>query len=843
MHFSNSGQHKYGPGSSLRLIRKVALIIGLILTAFPVAAAQGSGIAGSINGKVVADVPDHRKPLSGVVVLLSGERLGGKNVQSISDEEGRFDFTGLIAGDYQISVELSGFKKYEQKIGVQIDATVEQNILLQPESVSASVTVKQDPTDATRTDTTAPSVITAAALRDAPLIDQKFQDALPLLPGVVRGPDGTLNIKGTRPSQSGLLVSSLNVTDPVTGNPAIELPLEAVETINVYSNPYSAEYGKFTGAVTAIETRSGSNKLRYLVTGTLPRPRVRDGHIYGIAAATPRVAVGGAIKKDKLFFFQSLEYRFVRNNVPSLDDLDLPSDIKRESFDTFTRFDYVINPVHRATVSFSLFPQKFEYFNLNTFNPVETTANAHQRGWFLAFNEQAAFKSGALLQSSFSVKQYDGDIFPNSSSPYLIAPRRNFGGWYDRQHRDSRRYELLEIYNFAHHEWLGTHSFKAGINYSHTSFAGIDTAAPASVVRADGTRYQLIEFVPAGVLGQKQNDYSAFLQDNWELNHRVTLDAGLRFDRDQLGGQNNFAPRMGIVFLPTASDRTVVRGGVGLFYDKIPLNVGSFTQYPSQRVTTFAANGVTVLDGPRLFRNTGPPELRNPYSIAWNVQLDRQVTERLLFRLGYEERRSHRDLIVEPSGQQNQLQLLQNGRSLYREFQAVARFRFQEARNIFLSYVRSQARGDLNDYNTYFGNLRHPVIRPNEYGRQNFDVPHRLLFWGDFALPHAIVITPVVDWRSGFPYSAVNEQQDFVGPRNTAGRFPNLFTLDVLVMKGLKIPFRGKTYRGRAGITFFNVTDHFNPRDVQNNLASPQFGGFYNSPGINLRLKFEFVKY
>ena len=108
-----------------------------------------------------------------------------------------------------------------------------------------------DKMDASKTESSTAGVITSGVLRDAPLVDQKFQDALPLLPGVVRGPDGNLNIKGTRPSQSGILVSSLNVTDPVTGSPAIELPLEAVETVKVYSNPYSAEYGKFSGAVTA----------------------------------------------------------------------------------------------------------------------------------------------------------------------------------------------------------------------------------------------------------------------------------------------------------------------------------------------------------------------------------------------------------------------------------------------------------------------------------------------------------------------------------------------------------------------------------------------------------------
>jgi Carboxypeptidase regulatory-like domain/TonB dependent receptor/TonB-dependent Receptor Plug Domain len=821
---------------------KIVLIIGFAV-AFILGASIAAAAQGTIKGKVVADIPDQRKALAGVVVSLNGGRLAGKKLQSVSDDEGRFSFPGLLAGDYQVSVELTGFKKYELMISVQIDATIEQDLMLKPETVSATVTIKQDPTDAAKTDTTAPAVITGAALQDAPLIDQKFQDALPLLPGVVRGPDGTMNIKGTRPSQSGILVSSLNVTDPVTGNPAIELPLEAVETINVYSNPYSAEYGKFTGAVTAIETRSGTNKLRYLFTGTLPRPRLRDGHIFGIGAATPRIAVGGPIKKDKLFFFQSFEYRFVRTNVPSLDDLNVPSDIKHESFDSFSRLDYVINPENRLTVSFSLFPQKVDYFNLNTFNPIETTANFHERGWFVALNEQAAFKSGALLQSSFSAKEYDGDIFGNSGSGYRIAPSRNFGGWYDRQHRDSRRYELLEIYSFAPQKWHGTHSLKAGINYSHTSFEGTDVSQPVTILRANGTRYQLIDFVGNGALAQKQNEFSVFFQDKWELNSRLTFDAGLRYDHDRIGAENNFAPRFGFVFAPTSSSRTIVRGGVGLFFDKIPLNIGAFTQYPSRRVTTFAANGTTVTDGPRLFKNTAPTDFRNPYSLAGNIQIDHQFTERLLLRLGYEERHTRRDFIVQPIASSNQLFLQNNGQSLYREFQVVTRFRFQEGRNIFLSYVRSQSRGDLNDYNTYFGNLRNPVIRSNEYGRQNFDAPNRLLFWGDFALPHQIVISPVVEYRNGFPYSALNEQQDFVGARNNAGRFPHVLTLDVLLMKGLAIPFKGKKYHGRAGITFFNVTNHFNPRDVQNNIASPQFGGFYNSPGMSMRLKFEFVKY
>ncbi|MCM3871362.1 MAG: TonB-dependent receptor, partial [Pyrinomonadaceae bacterium] len=708
MHFSSLNRSISRQKPSSHLAATICAVTSIMILSVagtqPMARETRVAQAGGIKGQVVADITDKRRPLPGVVVNLGGERLADKKLQTISDDEGRYNFTGLTAGDYAVSVELQGFKKYEQKAIVQIDATVELNLLLQPVALTETVTVTEDKTDAGKTESTTPGVITSTTLRDAPLVDQKFQDALPLLPGVVRGPDGTLNIKGTRPNQSGILVSSLNVTDPVTGSPAIELPLEAVETVQVYSNPYSAEYGKFTGAVTAIETRAGTNDWRYLVSGVLPRPRWRDGKLFGIGAVTPRIAVGGPISKNKLFFFQSLEYRFVRTNVPSLETLEeRQRDIQRESFDSFSRVDYVINPIHRFTFSFSVFPQKLEFFNLNTFNPADTTANFHQRGWFLALNEQAAFKSGALLQSSFSVKQFDADIFGNSAVPYQITPERNFGGWFDRQHRESRRYEWLEVYHFAPRRWRGSHGLVAGLNYSHTNFAGSDITHPVQVVRANGTLSQLIEFVGDGALQLRQNEYSAFVQNKWSLNGRVTFDLGLRFDRDQIGGRNNFAPRFGFAFLPTSSERTVVRGGVGLFYDKIPLNVGAFEQYQSQLVTTFASDGVTAVDGPRLFRNTSPNVgLRNPYSLAANVQIDHQITERLLLRVGYEERHTRRDFFVEPvslapSSADGTLILDNTGRSRYREFQSTARFRFQEGRNIFLSYVRSEARGDLND--------------------------------------------------------------------------------------------------------------------------------------------------
>src|SRR5215813_10412760 len=137
----------------------ISILVTLFLPQLPYvfgAAQQG----GRLRGKVVADIPDQRKALPGVVVSLSSDRSGEKKIQSVSDMEGQYDFPGLIAGEYILTVEFSGFKKYEKKLSVQIEATVEQDILLQPVPLTESVTVSDDRTDASKTETTTPSVIT-----------------------------------------------------------------------------------------------------------------------------------------------------------------------------------------------------------------------------------------------------------------------------------------------------------------------------------------------------------------------------------------------------------------------------------------------------------------------------------------------------------------------------------------------------------------------------------------------------------------------------------------------------------------------------------------------------------
>ena len=806
--------------------------------------------SGRIRGVTLAVNGDRRERLPGVALVLTGSNLGDNKLETTSDEQGDYSFNHLAAGEYKLTASTRGFKTAEHRVIVAIDATVDLEVPLEVGRFETTVNVSPEEERINTTDTTVSGKLSAKNLHNVPLINEKFQDALPLLPGVTRSSDGALNIKGTRPDQSGVLVSSLNVADPVTGNAAIDLPLEAVESVQVFSNPFSAEYGRFTGAVTAIETRSGSNEWRYLLTNVLVRPRIRDSKIYGVQSATPRLAIGGPIKKDKAFLFQSFEYRFVRSEVTSLPESR--RDSKLESFDSFTRLDFNLNTTNRLTVSFSLFPQKRDAANLNTFTPLETAANIHQRGWFFAVNEQKTFSNRALLQSSFSLKEFDVDVFGSSSAQFVISPRTRAGGWFNRQNRNSRRVQLLETLSLPERKFHGAHDLRFGFDVSHTTFDGTDRSSAIRIVRNNATLSELIAFAGNGELQRNNTELASFVQDTWQLNKNLTVDLGLRWDHDGIGADHNFAPRLGFALLPFSNDRTVIRGGVGLFYDKIPISVGIFEQYQERVVTRFAPNGVTIVDGPRLFQHeVSGNDYRSPYSVAATLQVDHEI-KRLLLRVGYEERQTRRDFILEPLAG-GTLLLRNDGRSRYREFQVAGRLRVQERQHVYIAYVRSSATGDLNVFNDYFGNLRNPVIRPNERSLQPFDAPNRLIGWGDIALPKQITVSPVVDWHTGFPFSLVDEDQNFVGARNRGGRYPSFFSLDLQVTKGLapKVPnwgfipgkFRGKKIPGRFGVKVFNLTNHWNPRDFQNNIDAADFGTFYNTPHRGIRLKFEFVKY
>jgi len=821
--------------------------------------AGAQGVIGSIKGTVSATTNDPAArpvPLANANVSLSNADLKSAPVKSQTDESGSFAFLGLAGGNYTLTAEAEGMPTVKREIHLGQGAALIVDVVLTA-SVSESVVVHDEEGLLSTSESTTSNTVRAERLEELPLRAENFQSALPLTPGVVRGLDGANHVKGTRGGQNAYTVNGVDVTDPVNGNLAFDLPIEAAASVRIEENPFSAEFGRFAGGATNLETKSGGDKFKIGASRFIPTFR----NIIGgkIDSFRPRVTFSGPLVRKRLNFLQSFEYRFSRVRVPSL---KAPvDDSTSEAFSSFTQLDLTVSDRNHLKFVAALFPEKQRYVGLNTFNARAVTPNTKQRGELVSVSEQAIFHDQSFLSSLVSYKTFAFNVFAQGQQPLTVLPDGNTGNYFADSRRSARRAQWQEQYFARPRTLAGQHSLKVGAEFGYTWMSGDFSFRPIVIRRRDQTISQRIDFNGPTTIRRSLAEFGAFVQDRWVINRSLTVDAGLRFDRDNISTDSNVAPRFSFLYLPFKDDRTIVRGGVGLFYDRSTISERYFelqnldaadelvgpspgvlapTHFPTRIVTTFAPDGFTIVDGPRAFVNAVKGPLDSPRSMRWSLQIDRRLTRQLTARIGYLQRSTVNEPIVYPRLNRSgggMLILKNRGRSEYSELQMIAVYNGQRFRNFNAAYVWSRARGHLNTADNFLGDFPALVVRPNEYGSLSFDVPHRFLVYGEVKGPFELTISPSLEIRSGFPFSLVNERLEFVGPRNQAGRFPRFISLDASILKGFKVPFLDK--RARAGVVVFNITNHFNPRDVQNNTGSLQLGQFYNSLGTSVRGKFE----
>ncbi|MBM3772397.1 MAG: hypothetical protein FJW27_14165 [Acidimicrobiia bacterium] len=157
--------------------------------------------------------------------------------------------------------------------------------------------------------------------------------------------------------------------------------------------------------------------------------------------------------------------------------------------------------------------------------------------------------------------------------------------------------------------------------------------------------------------------------------------------------------------------------------------------------------------------------------------------------------------------------------------------------DVNVTYVRSRSRASTNAFTHYFDAVRWPIVAENAYAPSRADVPHRLLVRSRVLPTPTWLLVAVVDWRTGLPYSTVNEMLDFVGPRQ-ARRFPQYVRTEL----GIEHRVRIRTLRPWVGIRVDNAIHAWLPSDVQANVTSPLFGTFYNSEYRQFRIQFRFQR-
>ena len=791
-----------------------------------------------------------RQPVPGVrLELRTGD---APPLQAETDAAGRAAFVRLAPGHYLLTASKDGLEPVTRAFDLAAAAGTAVEITAVPalgrkESIRVEGTVTPVEQGAA-----APAQLDGRTAKEMPNRPATVADALPLISGVMREPGGGLVISASPEHRNALIVNSADVTDPATGQFGLTVPIDSVEVLNVYQTAYLAEYGRFSSGLVSVETKRGGEKWKWELNDPLPEFFIRSWHLRGLKNATPRLNFEGPLVPGKLFVSEGSEYETRKTPVFTL---PFPHNRKRQmGINSFTQLDWVVSGRQLITATFHAAPQRLGFVNMDYFNPEPTAPDASTHNFTGTLSHHLNV-FGGMLNTTFSVTRFDAAVWGQGPADLVITPEGNSGNYFAQKERSARRISGRTTYTFTPVQYMGAHNFKIGAHLGDSAEDGQVQYHPIEILDTAGRRMERISFQRLRQFDISDKEYTFFAQDHWMMSPRLALDTGIRTESQQISGAFRVAPRTGIAWNPFSSAGTTFRTGFGLFYERVPLNVYLFNRFPDQVITRYGPSG-QVISGPTVYLNTlGQTRVRSPFifqrpidgnfsprSSNWSVEIEQPLARIVKLRVSFMANTADGLVTADPlppdrESASGAVLLSGSGGSRYRQLETTARFRLAEDRELYVSYVRSRGRGDLNDFANYLGTFPVPIIRDNQFSNLPADLPNRFLSWGTFLLPRKFRVYPAVEFRSGFPYIVTDAAQNYVGVPNRT-RFPNFFSVDTRVSKDIQV---NPKYAVRLSVSGFNLLNHFNPEAVHANAADPAFGFFFGHRGRHFTADFDFL--
>lgn len=627
----------------------------------------GQNIKGSIAG-YVADASDAR--VAGALVEVSDTGRGFQR-QSVSLSDGRFQVPGLDTGVYRIKVTAKGFAKYELGgIEIQTGKQVDLAVALQVTGVVSEVTVAAAPNAVQSEDTKISRTISAEELNDLPTRaggqGRNYYGQVLMVAGVAgaTGAHQPFAISGNRSRSNNYLVDSVDSTDSntglVSGRGVSEqlISQEALAGVETLTHNFKAEYGRNSGGVISLITKSGTNDLHgslywYHNNSALSARNFFDIAVPKERANLPGVTVGGAIVRNRAFFFSQYEAFIIRGT-------------SRQTFQGLTESEKAAAvPSVRALVN--LYPTVASpaqrIFALGT--PNVTDLHTYMtRGDFVLTQKQTlmgrisntesyreSLGVGGLLNSSAPGKRrtlgataqhsysltpqlfnearigYNRQVEHDSDTPdpmFLGNPAVNgsLGSLrvtglttlgiptFLNQYSIQNNYQLMDDLTLIR----GRHAIKTGtsIRRIHVNGGNINSAfrgtltfnSLAGFLAGTPNAYSIIVGNPR--MGLRRTEWQSYVQDDFRLRRKLMLNLGLRYEFNtpptETAGRipsqyllrtdrTNFAPRIGLAYSPVKN--TVLRAGYGIFYNVLETSFIGLTRFNPPTLRTFdAANPV-----------------------------------------------------------------------------------------------------------------------------------------------------------------------------------------------------------------------------------------------------------
>ena len=575
--------------------------------------------------------------LSGRIEDTSGASVSGANVvathvetnqhvETTSDHEGRFRFPYLRTGAYDLKIDAAGFASVAKQLTVSIGQALDLPVKLEVAGVSAAVNIGSDVPIVETVRTQITETIRPKEMNELPLNGRNFLDLSLLIPGVSPTNTGSnqrfaetsavpgqgISIAGQRNLYNSFILDGVSANDDAADLTGTYYSEEVIDQFQVVTSGGIAEFGRASGGVVNILTRSGTNDWHGSVYGFFRNQRFDARNPLAptkdlLTQAQYGVTASGPVRRDNTFFFSNFEqtrrnYSAVITILPGavntinnrLRAVNYPGSlintgVVAASFDTtnfFTRIDHSINQRNQLSARYSL-------YHINAVNSRTVGGlNAVSRGTGLGDTDQTVQASNVTtindrtlneLRVQYTNSRLDAPVNDDVGPAVGIAGVANFGtATFSPLARDINLFEAVDNISTIR----GAHSLKAGggflYNRVNILFPGAVQGVYAfsslnNFLSGNYLNYQQAFGAPDQV--QSNPNIGVFVQDEWRVRPDLTLNAGLRYDLQFLPDPiqtdtDNVAPRMGIVWAP-GDRKTVVRSSFGLYYDRIPLRATS----------------------------------------------------------------------------------------------------------------------------------------------------------------------------------------------------------------------------------------------------------------------------
>ncbi|HYS53776.1 MAG TPA: TonB-dependent receptor [Thermoanaerobaculia bacterium] len=621
---------------------RTALLVFALAILVPLAA-LGQSSTGAISG-TVTDANGGAMP--GVTVTATN--IATHAIRTVvSNGVGHYEVPLLPPGVYKVVAELSGFQPVSSVMNINVGTDATFDVKLKP-GVTETVTVTASAPMVETTKSEISSVVNEKAIQNLPTNGRNFIDFVLTTPGVVKDVrGGDISFAGQRGTLNSMVVDGANndntffgqtVGRTGSGRAPYQFSQDAVKEFQVNSNAYSAEYGRAGGAVINVVTKSGTNDFHGSVFDYYRDKRLNTNDYINVIngrAKSPYhfdqygFSAGGPIVRDKHFFFANVDLQ--RNSTPNPVVLgggriaNFPTDAASQAaIQTLTPLAaeysrkqnqnvYLFKSDHELLVNnhLSLRYNQQRFTGVNFENGGITNSVQHSGNSKVLTDSLSAVHDMTASSSFFNEvrAQYLKDREPgeaNSSDPeaqifqggvaVLTIGRNSFSP----RETTIKRYQIADTASYI----LANHTIKGGFDYNHDNilnyfpgnFFGVYVFnSLADFANKNPARFSQA-FPGPGTTGPfthpNLKETGLFLQDEWHAMQNLTLNIGLRFDRQAMAQptvqnpdaqllaagyttnkipiDNNIGPRLGFAWTPTASNRTVIRGGYGVFYGRIP---------------------------------------------------------------------------------------------------------------------------------------------------------------------------------------------------------------------------------------------------------------------------------